>query len=103
MTDRARFISGRVLLSPREPLLAGGAAEAFEQRLQQLLRAGHSHIVVDLSGVDQIDSAGIRALVRCHTTAQRIGGTLRLAAVRPAVSRTLQVSRLDGVFDSYES
>src|SRR5688500_15583746 len=103
MTARARSISGRILLSPREPLVAGGAAEAFEQRLQQLLREGHTSIVVDLSSVEGIDSAGIRALVRCHTTAQRIGGTLRLAAVRPAVSRTLQASRLDGVFDSYES
>ena len=94
---------GRILLSPREPLVAGGAAEAFEHQLQQLLRSGHTSLVVDLSEVPAIDSAGIRALVRGHTTAQRMGGTLRLAAQSPAVSRMLELTHLNGVFESYES
>jgi anti-anti-sigma factor len=94
---------GRLLLSPREPLVAGGAAEAFEQQLQQLLRTGNANLVVDLSEVTAIDSAGIRALVRAHTTAQRVGGTLRLAAVPPVISETLAVAHLGGVFDAYES
>ena len=96
-------MSGRILLSPREPLVAGGAAEAFEQQVQQLLRTGHANLVVDLSEVTSIDSAGIRALVRGHSTAQRVGGTLRLAAQSPAVSKMLELSHLSGVFASYES
>jgi hypothetical protein len=43
--------------------------------------------VVDLSGVPAIDSAGMRAPVRGHTTARRVGGTLRLAAPNPAVAK----------------
>ena len=92
-----------MVLSPRERLVAGGAAEEFERQLQQLVRAGHTNLLVDLSGVDTIDSAGLRALVRAHTTAQRMGGTLRLAACRPAVSRVLALANLDTVFSSYES
>jgi len=96
-------MSGRMLLSPREPLVAGGAAEAFERQLQQLLRTGRANVVVDLSAVTEIDGAGVRALVRSHTSAQRLGGTLRLAALSPAVSQMLQEARLHDVFDSYES
>jgi anti-anti-sigma factor len=103
MNPGRRLMPGRLLLSPREPLVAGGAAEAFEHQLQQLLRAGNANLVVDLSEVTAIDSAGIRALVRGHTTAQRVGGTLRLAAVPAVVSQTLAVARLRGVFDAYES
>jgi anti-anti-sigma factor len=94
---------GRIVLSPREPLVAGGAAEAFEQQLQQLLRAGNTNLVIDLSEVAAIDSAGIRALIRAHTTAQRVGGTLRLAVVPEVISRTLAAAHLGGVFESYES
>ncbi len=86
-----------------EPLVAGGAAEAFERHVQQLFRGGYRHLVVDLSNVPTIDSAGIRALVRGHTTGQRVGGTLRLASPSPGVSRVLELAHLAGVFEIYES
>ena len=103
MFGHTRFTLGPILLSPSEPLVAGGAAEALEQQIQQLLRAGHSHLVVDLSEVSAIDSAGIRALVRGHSTAQRVSASLRLAAPRANVSEMLEATHLGGVFDSYSS
>src|SRR5262245_12034224 len=101
--SQTKTVGDRLLLTPREPLLAGGAAEAFESQLRQLVRTGHRNLLVDLSGVSAIDSAGIRALVRGHTSAQRAGGSLRLAAARPAVSKVLEASYLASVFESYES
>jgi anti-anti-sigma factor len=95
--------SSRLVLSPLEPLVAGGGAEAFERDLQQLIRTDHRQLVVDLSGVHGIDSAGIRALVRGHTSAMRLGGRLRLAAVPPVVQRVLDLSRLSSVFETHES
>lgn len=100
---QTQTVGDRLLLTPREPLLAGGPAEAFEVQLRQLVRNGHRNLLVDLSGVSAIDSAGIRALVRGHTSAQRAGGSLRLAAAAPAVSRVLELSHLASVFESYES
>jgi anti-anti-sigma factor len=92
-----------MLLSPREPLVGGGAAEAFEQQLQRLIRDGYRNLVIDLADVTAIDSAGIRALVRAHTSARRVDGTLRLAAARRTVSEVLELSRLGGIFQMYES
>lgn len=93
----------RLVLSPQVPLVAGGAAEAFERDIQQLFRGGQRHLIIDLSGVSMMDSGGIRALVRGHTTAQRLGGSLRLAAMRPAVTQVLEASRLSSIFVTYES
>ena len=93
----------RLVLSPQEPLVAGGAAEALEQELQQTFRRGQRDVIVDLAGVRAIDSAGIRALVRAHTTSQRLGGSLRLAAVPGAVWRVLEASRLASIFETYSS
>jgi anti-anti-sigma factor len=96
-------VGDRIVLSPQEPLAAGGAAEAFERHVQQLFRNGYRNLVLDLSGVRSIDSAGIRALVRGHTSAQRVGGSLRLAAATPAVNKVLELSHLAGVFETYDS
>ena len=98
-----RTVADRLVLSPQEPLVAGGPAEAFESQLRQLYRSGQRHLVIDFKRVPTIDSAGIRALVRGHTTAQRVEGTLRLAALPARVRETLDASRLASVFDIYDS
>ena len=95
--SRARFVP-----SPSEPLV-GGAAEAFDQQIQKLFRNGQRQVTVDLSAVSTIDEAGIRALVRGATSAQRVGGLFRLAAVRPAVARALELSDLSSAFEMYDS
>ena len=77
-----RSVADRLVLSPQEPLVAGGPAEAFESQLRQLYRTGQKHLVIDFTRVPAIDSAGIRALVRGHTTAQRVEGT---SAWRPCL------------------
>ncbi|MGH9257410.1 MAG: STAS domain-containing protein [Vicinamibacterales bacterium] len=92
-----RAAGTRLVLSPREPLVEGGAAEEFERRTQALLADGHRHLVVDLGSVASIDGGGIRALVRGYTTARRLGGSFRLARVNADVSALLQAAHLDTV------
>jgi hypothetical protein len=53
--------------------------------------------------VHAIDSAGIRALVRAHTSARRVDGTLRIAAAREKVAEVLELSHLGDIFQMYES
>jgi anti-anti-sigma factor len=103
VSPTTRSAADRLVLSPQLPLVAGGAAEAFERDIQQLFRTGRRHLIIDLGGVSMIDSGGIRALVRGHTTAQRLGGSLRLAAIRPAVLQVLAASRLSSIFATYAS
>ena len=63
MPVSTQAVGDRLLLSPREPLLAGGAAEAFELQLRQLVRTGHKNLVVDLGGVPyQTVIAPVRAV-----------------------------------------
>jgi anti-anti-sigma factor len=83
--------------------VAGGAAEAFEKEIQQLFRRGHRHLIINMTSVASIDSGGIRALVRGHTTAQRLGGSLRLAGIPAPVATVLEASRLAAIFETYAS
>src|SRR6266542_1505015 len=102
MPDRA-LSPHQVLVAPREPLVAGGPAEEYERRVHELFRTGCRHLIADLRGVSSIDSAGIRALVRSHTTAQRIDGQFTIVAPQPDVRHVLALSRLDSVFHIRES
>ena len=102
MPDRA-LSAHQVLVAPREPLVTGGAAEEYERRVNDLFRGGCRHLIADLRAVSAIDSAGIRALVRSHTTAQRIDSQFTIVGPQPAVRRVLELSRLDSVFHIRES
>lgn len=103
MPGQKEHIGSRLVLSPQEALVGGGAAEAFERHLQELFRSGYRNLVVDLSGVPSMDSAGVRALVRGHTSAQRVAGSLRIAGLSPAVRQVVELSRLAGVLEIYDS
>ena len=103
MTVTQDAVGRRVVLSPQEGLVAGGPAEEFEQRVQALFRNGSTDLLVDLRQVPTIDSRGVRALVRAHTTAQRLGATFRIACPCPAVRTILEVSKLDHVFVVYDT
>jgi anti-anti-sigma factor len=96
-------VGRRVVLSPQEGLVAGGPAEEFEQRIQTLLRDGHQDLLVDLRNVPRIDSRGVRALVRGHTTAQRLHATFRLACPSAHIREVLALSRLDSIFTIHDT
>lgn len=61
-----------------------------------LAAADHPELVVDLSGVEFVDSSGLRVLLEAHQTRQADGRTLVLAQPSPAVQRVLDVAGVDG-------
>ncbi len=93
----------QVVMAPQEMLVVGGPAEEYERLAQDLFRSGCRHLIADLRAVTRIDSAGVRALVRSHTSAQRLGGTFTLVAPQPQVRQVLQLSHLEPVFDIRDS
>ena len=93
----------RLVLSLQEALVSGGPAEELERRIQELFRDGYRHVVVDLRAVPYADSAGIRALVRGHTSAQRLLRRFTLVGPNARVREVLALSLLDRVFEIKDS
>ncbi len=58
-------------------------------------------IIVDLAGLEFIDSSGVAALARARRQAREAGGDLILAAPRRNVMRVLAVIRLAEAFSVY--
>jgi anti-sigma B factor antagonist len=60
-------------------------------------------VVVDLSGVEYMDSSGVASLVEALQTAKRNGSFFALAAVQGTALRVLELARLDRVFQIFPS
>jgi anti-sigma B factor antagonist len=65
--------------------------------------AREPRIIVDLAGLEFIDSSGLAALVLVRKQARSTGGDLLLAAPQPQVLRLLTLTRLVEVFPIHAS
>ena len=73
-------------------------------QFQSLVRSNTSNkLILDLSGVPYIDSAGIGALVGAYVNHQKQGRSLALVDVRQRVRDAMQVTRVEQFFQFYET
>ena len=92
-----------LVIDARGRLTLGRETEAFRLRLKDLVDSGQRRIVLDLSGVDYIDSAGLGSLVAGAATVRRAGGELKLANLTERVRGLMQITRLSTLFEVYDS
>lgn len=79
-------------------LVAYKGDEAVKDRVADLVRGGPADVVLDLSGVDYIDSGGVGVLVSTLLHVTRRGGRLKLLNPSERVSRVLDITGLNEVF-----
>ena len=94
-----RSYDGRVVVALRGELDSADAA-AVAAALAATA-ASEPQIIVDLAGLEFIDSSGVAALARGRRQAWRAGGDLVLAAPQQQVLRVLAVIRLADAFSVY--
>ena len=86
-------LKGRITFGPEDIL--------FNDEIRHALAARRFRLVIDLSGVDKIDSAGLGTLLYARAELRRAGGGLALANLRPAHMHLLLVARLETVFNIF--
>ena len=67
-----------------------------------LVQQGRVNVVLDMTDVTRMDSAGIGMLVGKYMTVKNRGGMLRLLHLTDRTSRLLHVTRLETVFEIFE-
>jgi anti-sigma B factor antagonist len=74
-------------------------------RLRDLIHVftsnGHKTFLLNLAGVDFIDSDGMGELVRCYSVVRQRGGEMKLVHVNKKVQDLLQITRLNTLFEIY--
>jgi anti-sigma B factor antagonist len=75
----------------------------FLREMEEPLGDYKPQVVLDCSDVQQIDSAGIQALLRCMEKAMKQDGDMKLAALSPEASVVLRLTRVDRVFEIFDT
>lgn len=74
-------------------------SSAFQQHLESALsQQPLQSLLVDLSQVESLDSAGLMALVSAHSLAQQSNVDLHLCGISPTIQIIFEVTQLDRVF-----
>jgi anti-sigma B factor antagonist len=77
--------------------------QAFLREVEPLFHADRPRVVFDFSRVRQMDSAGVDMLLYCVEEAMKRNGDLKLAAIRPASAIILELTRVDRLFEVFET
>ena len=88
-------LDGRVVL--------GEESTALREQVKSLLASGKKKVVLNMSNVTYIDSAGLGTLVAAHHSARTQGASLKLSNLGQKFQEILQVTKLLTVFDVYDS
>ena len=78
------------------------SAPQFDQALKDIMNAGRYNIVLDLSGVSYMSSAGLRGIVSALRECKKKRGDVRLAAPSERVSEVLSLAGLDPLFQLFD-
>ena len=97
-----RFYGSISIIRCSGVILVGYSLSKLEEELQRAT-SETDRIVVDLRGVDRIDSTGMGLLVRFLSHIRKQGGDLRLCSPSQFVRKLLAATKLDSVFLVYTS
>jgi anti-sigma B factor antagonist len=96
-----RTHDGHVVVELRGDLDISTASDARERLLAILAGQAASALILDLSGLDFLDSTGVSVLVAIEQRAGVRGRKLFLAAPQKIVARVLRITSLDKHFRIY--
>ena len=101
MHVEARKSGGRRDPRPQGKLTAGLGDQILRETIDELLAEDWKKILLNLSAVSFVDSAGLGELVAGLRTAQRFGAELKLLNARERVQSTLYIAPLLPIFEIY--
>jgi len=94
--------SGVTVVTVRGVINFGESAREFSAYLQDLLDAGVPSVLVDMSGIDNVDSTGLGELVGYLQRFEKEGRRLALYRPHRRILSLLRLTRLDEIFPIFE-
>jgi anti-sigma B factor antagonist len=99
---KPRWIGDVVVLQCSGRIVAGPEADSLHEAIRQEL-AQQPNIVLQMAGVQFIDSSGLGTIVRLMSAARAAGGDVKICQLPEMIRRVLAMTNLHKVFEIYES
>lgn len=97
-----REVGNVTVIEPKGKITIGEGDVLMRDEIQKLLAEDKKNLVLDLSGVSYMDSAGVGELVSVYTSVKNRGGELRLSGLTKKIKDLLSITQLMTIFDTYE-
>jgi anti-sigma B factor antagonist len=81
----------------------GDGAVALRDAVRKLTGEGKKKVLLNLGGVNYMDSSGVGELIANYTTLSRDGGQLKLLNLTDKIQNLLVITKLLTVFDTYDN
>lgn len=88
-----------VILDLDGRITLGEGASSLRQAVKDLLMKGERRIILNLTKVQYVDSAGLGELVGIYVTVRNQGGEVKMTAVNSKILGLMQVTKLHTIFD----
>ena len=96
---KTREVSHVTILDIEGRIVLGDEIGDLRDAVRSLVAEGKKKIILNLAGVDYIDSSGVGELVGSFTTVRNAAGELKLLNLTQKVQDVLHVTKLYTVFD----
>ena len=96
-----REVNGVYVLSLKGRLVLGDESGGFRSTVENLLKTGANKIVINLEGINYVDSAGLGAIIEAHRNTKARGGHLKLCNLGPKFRQALEFVRLINIFETF--
>lgn len=97
-----RTVDGILVVDCHGRIIFGEESASLRDTVKALL-TDNKKIILNLGGINYIDSGGLGTLVSLYTTARNAGSSIKLSNLTQRVGDLLQVTKLLTVFDVYET
>ncbi len=87
----------QILVKPGQDVVASMANE-FRSELHNLVQESPEIIIIDLDGVEMVDSVGIGVMIATHNSLNKAGGELKVTNVAKDIFSLFCTMRLDRHF-----
>ncbi len=94
-----REVSHVTILDVEGRIVLGDEIGDLRDAVRNLIQQDKKKIILNLAGVEYIDSSGVGELVSSFTTVRNAGGELKLLNLTQKVQDVLHVTKLYTVFD----
>ena len=88
-----------IILDVQGDLTLGDPEQMFRDTVAELISKKQTRLIVNLESVEFVDSSGVGAIIRTHTTLTKQGGRLKLLKVNKLIRQTLKITGLLAVLE----
>jgi len=92
-----------VVIELKGKLVGGALSSKFSNTLYDYFGKGKKNIVVDMGELSFVNSSGLGILISGFTSARKNGGDLKLANINNKVEGLLSITKLNQIFEQYDS